>query len=232
MYTHLMDIEKNDKLLDLLTMVIDHYIHKGEPIGSKFLHSLETTDYAPSTLRKYLNVLEKSGLVYQPYNSSWRIPTVHWFETYLDQELARDGMSDVDLSDFGVWQARNSLRHVIERLWNLVDGVMVGFLQNDEYYFLWINNLLREDLMNEYENTKHIIDFIEKREVIPYLAKKMMQKNRLYYTFVQDDKKVISCLYAKLVINDFDAVISIIWPTRVDYKKNVSLLRKLIDIVS
>lgn len=48
------------KLLLLLDIVIEHYISKGDPIGSKFLHSLNDVQYAPSTLRKYLNVLEKS----------------------------------------------------------------------------------------------------------------------------------------------------------------------------
>jgi len=37
---------------------------------------LEDSEYAPSTLRKYLNQLEKAGMVYQPYNSSGRVPTV------------------------------------------------------------------------------------------------------------------------------------------------------------
>jgi len=61
---------EDEKLLSLLNIVIDHYISKGDPVGSKFLHSLKDVDYAPSTLRKYLNLLEKAGLVYQPYNSS------------------------------------------------------------------------------------------------------------------------------------------------------------------
>ena len=64
------------KLLALLDVLVDTYITKGEPIGSKFLHSLEDVDYAPSTLRKYLHVLEEQGMVYQPYNSSGRIPTL------------------------------------------------------------------------------------------------------------------------------------------------------------
>jgi CubicO group peptidase (beta-lactamase class C family) len=46
------------------------------PVGSKYLHTLEEVKYAPSTLRKYLNLLEENGLVYQPYNSSGRVPTV------------------------------------------------------------------------------------------------------------------------------------------------------------
>jgi transcriptional regulator of heat shock response len=48
-----------EKLKELMMVVIDHYITRGEPIGSKFLHSMDQTDYAPSTLRKYLNLLEQ-----------------------------------------------------------------------------------------------------------------------------------------------------------------------------
>lgn len=67
---------KPEKLRELLNIVIENYIDKGDPIGSKFLYSLEDTDYAPSTLRKYLNILEQEGLLYQPYHSAGRIPTV------------------------------------------------------------------------------------------------------------------------------------------------------------
>jgi heat-inducible transcriptional repressor len=78
----------DSKLLALLDVVIDNYIFKGEPVGSKFLHSSGDTEYAPSTLRKYLNQLEKSGMVYQPYNSSGRIPTVQGLSTYIAGYLA------------------------------------------------------------------------------------------------------------------------------------------------
>jgi len=47
------------------------------------LHTLEDIEYAPSTLRKYLNILEKSGMVYQPYNSSGRVPTIEGLKIYI-----------------------------------------------------------------------------------------------------------------------------------------------------
>jgi heat-inducible transcriptional repressor len=79
----------DEKLLALLDVVIDTYITKGEPIGSKFLHSQWDLEYAPSTLRKYLNVLEQQGMVYQPYNSSGRIPTVQGLTLYIEHFLAQ-----------------------------------------------------------------------------------------------------------------------------------------------
>ena len=69
-------MRQDEKLLALLDAVIDNYISKGEPVGSKFLHSLGDLEGAPSTLRKYLHVLEDQGMVYQPYNSSGRVPTI------------------------------------------------------------------------------------------------------------------------------------------------------------
>lgn len=214
----------DNKLLALLDVVIDNYINKGEPVGSKFLYSLGDSEYAPSTLRKYLNQLEKSGMVYQPYNSSGRIPTVQGLSTYIKWYLAvRDGEENMGLGTIRTW-----VKYLVEKIGNLADGVVVGFVRNDEYYYLGINNLLRDDLVDEYEATRSIIRFIEEKRVVKFIDSKVLKKNQIYYTFIEDQKTTISCLYAKIYVQDYDCIICIIGPTRVDYKKNVSILRKLL----
>ena len=55
-----------EKLEKLLEIIIDFYIERGEPIGSKFLYKQDVIDMAPSTLRKYMNLLEKKELIYKP----------------------------------------------------------------------------------------------------------------------------------------------------------------------
>lgn len=213
------------KLLALLDVVIDNYICKGEPVGSKFLHSLEDVEYAPSTLRKYLNVLEKAWMVYQPYNSSGRIPTVQWLSLYIENYLTHEEEN----KNIEIKSVRNWLKYLVETMWTLVDGVVVGFLKNDEYYYLWINNLLRDDMLEEYQTTRDIIRFIEEKKVVKFIDSKITKRNQIYYSFVEDKNIVISCLYAKITIDDYDCVISIIWPTRVDYKKNLGVLRKILE---
>ena len=76
-------MEQSNKLVRLLKVVVESYISKGEPVGSKFLHSLDDVTYAPSTLRKHLNLLEREGLVFQSYNSSGRIPTITGLSQYI-----------------------------------------------------------------------------------------------------------------------------------------------------
>lgn len=215
----------DNKLLALLDVVIDNYINKWEPVGSKFLHSLEDAEYAPSTLRKYLNQLEKAGMVYQPYNSSWRVPTIQWLTAYIENYLVVQEQE----KDEEVLRVRTGLKQLVESIGGVADGVVVGFVKNDEYYYLGINNLLRDDLQDEYQATKKIIRFIEEKRIVKFIDSKIVKKNQIYYTFIEDQKTLISCLYAKITIDDYDCIISIIGPTRVDYKKNLAIFKKLLQ---
>lgn len=215
------------KLLALLDIVIDNYINKWEPVGSKFLHTLEDVEYAPSTLRKYLNILEKSWMVYQPYNSSGRVPTIEGLKIYIESYIAQqENQKEKEVLD-----ARKWIKYIVENIWSLADGVVVWFLQNDEYYYLGINNLLRDDMLDEYHATKNIIKFIEDKRVVKFLDKKMIKRWHIYYTFIEDHDMIISAIYTKVLINDYDCIISIVWPTRVDYKKNVSILRTIMQSI-
>lgn len=223
----------DNKLKELLWIVIDHYISKGEPIGSKFLHSLDHTDYAPSTLRKYLNILEKEWLLYQPYHSAGRIPTAQWLSSYMDTILAlpQDETTDaVDSVTFDLDYARNDLRGIVETLGEYMDGAVVGFLKEDEYYYLWLNNLLKESLLGDVETTRYLIKFIEGKEIVQTLDAKLMKKWTVYYTVLDNDEKLISIVYTKVEINGYDAVVAVIGPARIDHKTNILLLKKFITI--
>ncbi|RAL56972.1 hypothetical protein BSK20_01725 [SR1 bacterium human oral taxon HOT-345] len=218
-------MSENTKLLALLDTVIDCYLDKGEPVGSKFLNSLEAVDYAPSTLRKYLNALEKQGMVYQPYNSSGRIPTLQGLSAYLDSRLSeRPDDFDLPLND-----ARKGLKTLVEALGEVSDGVVVGFIRNDEYYYLGINNLLRDDMIDEYSATRTIVRFIEEKKVVAFIDKKILKNQEVYYTFVNDTDTLISCVYVKVNLEGYDAVLSIVGPLRVNYKKNISILKKVLE---
>jgi transcriptional regulator of heat shock response len=218
-------MKHDEKLLALLDVVIDTYIDKGEPVGSKFLNTLEDVAYAPSTLRKYLNILEKQGIVYQPYNSSGRIPTIDGLKLYIEnylQQMEEDTMNEV-------LNARGTLQELVEMLGSLVDGVIIGFLRNDEYYYLGINNHLRDDLKEEYEETRNIIKFIEEKRIVKHIDGKILKKNQIYYTFLDDQHTIISTVYAKVNVEGYDSILAIVGPTRVNYKKNVAILSQILQ---
>jgi len=221
-------METNPKLVRLLKVVVENYITKGEPVGSKFLHTLEDNEYAPSTLRKYLNVLEKEGLVFQSYNSSGRIPTREGLSQYI-QELIESDYTDPDY-DVEIQQSRMSLKYVVEQLWAIVDGVTVGFIERDEYFYLGVNKLLKNEIQpDEYAVTRQIIQIIEDKEIIWFLWQKILKNNQIYYSFIGDEVQCISCLYTRININNFPAVLAIIGWVRVDYQRNCGILKSVLS---
>ncbi len=127
---------------------------------------------------------------------------------------------------------RSGLKELVESIGSLADGVVVGFVRNDEYYYLGINNLLRDDMLDEYHTTKSIIRFIEEKRIVKFIDSKILKKNQIYYTFIEDQKTLISCLYTKITIEDYDCMLCIIGPTRVNYKKNLAIIQKVLNSLS
>jgi hypothetical protein len=57
---------------------------------------------------------------------------------------------------------------------------------------------LRDDLIDEYQTTRNIIRFIEEKKLVKFLDGKMLKKNQIYYTFIENSDVMISCLYVKI----------------------------------
>ena len=125
--------------------------------------------------------------------------------------------------------ARQELSSLVETLGEVADGVVVGFIRNDEYYYLGINNLLRDDMIDEYSATRTIIRFIEEKKIVAFIDKKILKQREVYYTFVNDQDTLISCVYVKISLDGYDMVLSIVGPLRVNYKKNITILKKVLE---
>ena len=56
-----------------------------------------------------------------------------------------------------------------------------------------------------------------------------LKKNQIYYTFMEDDNTTISAVYAKVILEWYDCILAIVWPLRVNYKKNVAILSQVLQ---
>lgn len=74
-------------------------------------------------------------------------------------------------------------------------------------------------MIDEYSKTRTIVRFIEERKLLPLLTRKFGRTMEVYYTFVNDENTLISCVYVKVNFDGYDAVLSVVWPLRVNYKK-------------
>ena len=73
------------KQKDVLTHLIDIYIKRSEPVGSKTIAQEAVKDLSPATIRNYLEEMEEKGLLYKPHASAGRIPTEKGLKYYVKE---------------------------------------------------------------------------------------------------------------------------------------------------
>ncbi|RLA91749.1 MAG: heat-inducible transcriptional repressor HrcA [Deltaproteobacteria bacterium] len=76
--------ERDKKILEL---IINDYINRAEPVGSRTISKRMNFALSPATIRNIMADLEELGFLVQPYTSAGRIPTDKGFRFYVDSIL-------------------------------------------------------------------------------------------------------------------------------------------------
>ncbi|MGM0422885.1 MAG: heat-inducible transcriptional repressor HrcA [Pseudomonadota bacterium] len=65
----------NERAQNILQLIIDSYIHTGEPVGSKTIAERMGLTLSSASIRNVMSELEQSGFLYAPHTSAGRLPT-------------------------------------------------------------------------------------------------------------------------------------------------------------
>jgi len=76
-----------ERNLYLFRALIEHFIHDGQPVGSRTLARDTDLDLSPATIRNIMADLEDMGLLYSPHTSAGRVPTVKGYRLFVDTLL-------------------------------------------------------------------------------------------------------------------------------------------------
>jgi heat-inducible transcriptional repressor len=80
-----MQVQLTNRQQHILWATVRHYIATAEPVGSKALIEEFDLGVSSATIRNVMNVLEKSGLLYQPHTSAGRVPSDSGYRIYVDK---------------------------------------------------------------------------------------------------------------------------------------------------
>lgn len=75
----------DDRSSELLTKLIQEYIQKGQPVGSKLLATHFSLSSA--TIRNVMSDLERLGLIHSPHTSAGRVPTPKGYSYFVNNLL-------------------------------------------------------------------------------------------------------------------------------------------------
>ena len=97
-----------ERAQQLLKILVERYIHEGQPVGSRILSRDAGLNLSPATIRNVMADLEDLGLVTSPHTSAGRMPTVTGYRLFIDtlltvkplqQDIARQLRNDLDIQD-------------------------------------------------------------------------------------------------------------------------------------
>ena len=83
--------------LDILCMIVQEYIHTGEPVASRTISRHLSSRLSPATVRNIMADLYDEGFLMQPHTSAGRVPTEKAFRSYV-QSLARARVLSAELN--------------------------------------------------------------------------------------------------------------------------------------
>jgi len=88
--------ELEPRAAELLKLLVERYIHDGEPVGSRTLSRVRGLELSPATIRNIMADLDELGLVSSPHTSAGRVPTTRGYRYFVDALLAPERLSDRD----------------------------------------------------------------------------------------------------------------------------------------
>ena len=76
--------ELNERARHILKVLVENYIHDGQPVGSRSLARSSGLDLSAATIRNVMADLEEMGYIRAPHTSAGRIPTSQGYRLFVD----------------------------------------------------------------------------------------------------------------------------------------------------
>ncbi|MEE9257945.1 MAG: heat-inducible transcriptional repressor HrcA [Nitrospinaceae bacterium] len=92
------NLELDGRSKAVLLEVVDHYIQKAEPVGSRSVSKTHVEKLSPATIRNVMSDLEDLGYLHQPHTSAGRVPTDKGYRYFVNQIIQPgNSISDIKL---------------------------------------------------------------------------------------------------------------------------------------
>lgn len=227
-----------DRSISVLKIIVEEYIKTWEVLWSKMLLKKYDLWVSPATIRNDMAFLESLDLVYQPYNSAWRLPTTKWLRVFVNY-LMKD-MPEYFLNEPCLNLKNNDIKTTEDFIYNITREVAlktkeIGFFIIKEDWILEYNgfsNFLERNfknikenifwLLKMFEDKNNFIKFISSLPIYPWVNVFIWEENLL--SFLKDYTLIVK----KVFLNWKESYIWIIWTLKMDYNFNINFIKGII----
>ncbi|MCX8033684.1 MAG: heat-inducible transcriptional repressor HrcA [Thermodesulfovibrio sp.] len=151
------DIMLDERTKRVLCAVVESYIEKPEPVGSRYIMKKYGFDVCSATIRNIMSDLEDEGFLFQPHTSAGRMPTdraYRFYVNYIFQESIRSQSEEI----------KRYIESLTKRLRKLRNDMNSLFLETTQSLSQFTKYLGLALLPETDKTTLHRVDFIKFRD--------------------------------------------------------------------
>ncbi|HAM95779.1 TPA: hypothetical protein DCP81_02435 [Candidatus Azambacteria bacterium] len=225
----------------ILKAVIENYIKSAKPVSSWDLTEKRDLRVSSATIRNEFAALEETGHLFQPHTSAGRLPTEKAYRFYVEgclkeRELARSEREKVAQELFSESEKRDAiLKKTAKILSHHSHGLaLVGFFDSEEIYRSGLSRLFSEP---EFIGTNLVFEAAEALDELDSYFDKLLD------AFAESAPEIYIGSENPLGLEEFsfigrhyrladrDGFLALMGPTRMNYRKNISLIEYLGEIL-
>ena len=235
----------------LLDFIVREYVQTAKPIPSAVVNKKAKLKVSPATIRNEMNTLEEQGFLEQRHTSGGRVPTDKAYRFYVNQLLSNPGKLTLNANDKKIISAAldragtdsRAINKAIARVLSDQSGslVITGIAKEAEFFKQGLVSLFRHPEFQELDNMFQLTSFFEgfdlmfqliEREFLRILGAPSGLPIQILIgkenPFKQIKGETIMCT-KYLLPGDVIGSLTLIGPKRMDYEKNLALIKFTID---
>ncbi|MBU0722144.1 hypothetical protein KKA93_01650 [Patescibacteria group bacterium] len=212
----------------ILKTIIKEYIKIALPVGSGSLVDKYHLNISSATIRNEMAELEEAGYIAQPHTSSGRVPTEKAYNFYLEN-LSEKKLNENEARIFEkVLAEKNEInfKQAAKALAKVSNNAIFWAFYKHNLYYTGISNLLHQPEFHETNSIYDISEVIDRiDEVIDGIFNDLKYGPQILLGSKNPFSAHCSAVIAKYRLNENIGLVGILGPMRMDYEKNLALIK-------
>lgn len=221
--------------IDILKIIVEEFLETWEVLWSKLLLKKYDLWVSSATVRNDMVKLEELELIYQPYNSAWRLPTSKWIRAFVDylMESSPNYFLNTENNSQNINNFYDLAKNLSFELAQKTEEIAFFIIpENNLVEFSWVWKFLEENHKRLWDSIFSIIKILEdKTSFLKFI--KSFWLNIWINLFIWEENilpflKDYTIIIKKVKIWRKETFIWIIWSLKMNYSFNISALNWII----
>ncbi len=237
---------RQEKLLDF---IIKEYVKTARPVGSILVAEKGGFDLSSATIRSEMYGLEQTGYISHLHTSGGRVPTDKAYRFYVDKIVRNERIHPAPPTQKKIREmltaVNNDAREINRAVANVLAGlsenlVITNVIEQDDFYKTGLASLFEFPEFREFDRMFNLASFFDNFEsMFGRIEKNLSGESDSDVRVVIGKENFLKTIQDETVIlakynlpGNFTGSITLIGPTRMNYEKNIGLVRCMVNEIN